>query len=560
MGQEEKPSEVRHDDEIAPYTQPVGGNLRQTKEDQETATYVGENITFVDEETSKELFWTVNKRILACMLGTYFCQSLDKGTLGFASIMGIQDDAHLVGQDYSWLGTILYMGVLVGEYPTNLLLQKLPVAKYVAANVFLWGVVIACSAAAKDFKSLMIVRFLLGMFESCIQPAFIIMTSMWASQNFPKSNSQAPSNIFIAVGGIIAWGASHYVGHSIYSWQLLFLVLGCVTCVWALFIGWWLPDSPMKAKCFTEDQKRMMVERVRTNETGIQNKTYKTYQVLETVKDPVIWCYIMLQITSTLVIGGLGVFSNIIIKSFGFTLLQTQLLNIAQGAVTILVMVGGATLGMDNVIFPLDSNPSIVSQLIQHSPPIIGTAVIFSITPTQQTRVGLLIAFYCTQFYLAQGNLIFSLISRNIAGQTKKSTALAMTFVAWAAGNMTAPQIFQKGDAPRYRAGFTAHFCLYVLFNIFLVILRILLTRRNKAKQAATATALALDGTTDPEQVDGKITHARAFDDLTDKENPDFRLAISSRRSSINKALSRIYKTKFCWIMKAGISAGLCNP
>ena len=101
----------------------------------------------------------------------------------------------------------------------------------------------------------------------------------------------------------------------------------------------------MKAKCFTEDQKRMMVERVRTNETGIQNKTYKTYQALETVKDPVIWCYIMLQITSTLVIGGLGVFSNIIIKSFGFTLLQTQLLNIAQGAVTILVMVGSATLG-----------------------------------------------------------------------------------------------------------------------------------------------------------------------------------------------------------------------
>lgn len=101
----------------------------------------------------------------------------------------------------------------------------------------------------------------------------------------------------------------------------------------------------MKAKCFTEDQKRMMVERVRTNDTGIQNKTYKAYQALETIKDPVIWCYIMLQITSTLVIGGLGVFSNIIIKSFGFTLLQTQLLNIAQGAVTILIMIGGATLG-----------------------------------------------------------------------------------------------------------------------------------------------------------------------------------------------------------------------
>lgn len=45
------------------------------------------------------------------------------------------------------------------------------------------------------------------------------------------------------------------------------------------------------------------------------------------------------------------------------------------------------------------------------------------------------------QFYLAEGNMIFSLISRNMAGQTKKSTTLAMTFIAWAAGNMTAPQV-----------------------------------------------------------------------------------------------------------------------
>jgi hypothetical protein len=100
----------------------------------------------------------------------------------------------------------------------------------------------------------------------------------------------------------------------------------------------------MKAKCFSEDEKRMMIERVRANETGIQNRTYKTYQMLETIKDPVIWCYVMLQITSTLVIGGLGVFSNLIIASFGFTVLQTQLLNIAQGAVTIIVMIGSAAL------------------------------------------------------------------------------------------------------------------------------------------------------------------------------------------------------------------------
>jgi hypothetical protein len=100
----------------------------------------------------------------------------------------------------------------------------------------------------------------------------------------------------------------------------------------------------MKAKCFSEDDKRLMIERVRANDTGIQNKQFKKYQMLEALTDPIVWLYVLLQLSSTLIIGGLGVFSNIIIKSFGFTTLQTQLLNIAQGGVTISVMVGGASL------------------------------------------------------------------------------------------------------------------------------------------------------------------------------------------------------------------------
>jgi hypothetical protein len=109
-------------------------------------------------------------------------------------------------------------------------------------------------------------------------------------------------------------------------------------------MGWYLLDSPIKAKCFTEEEKHLMVEGVRANETGIQNKVFKKYQLLETLKDPVMWCYVFLQMSSTLIIGGLAVFSNIIIQSFGITTLQTQLLNIAQGGVTITVMVGGAAL------------------------------------------------------------------------------------------------------------------------------------------------------------------------------------------------------------------------
>lgn len=98
----------------------------------------------------------------------------------------------------------------------------------------------------------------------------------------------------------------------------------------------------MRAKCFSEEDKRLMVERVRHNETGIQNKKYKKYQIVEALTDPFVWCCVALITVGNLVIGGLGVFSNLIIKQFGFTLLQTQLLNVAQGAITIIVMVGSA--------------------------------------------------------------------------------------------------------------------------------------------------------------------------------------------------------------------------
>ena len=98
-----------------------------------TARYAAGGVE-LDPATSKKLYWKVCGRILPIMLVTYFFQSLDKGTIGLSSIMGIIDDAGLHGSQYNWLGTILYIGILSGEAPQNFLLQKLPVAKFLAAK------------------------------------------------------------------------------------------------------------------------------------------------------------------------------------------------------------------------------------------------------------------------------------------------------------------------------------------------------------------------------------------------------------------------------------------
>ena len=47
--------------------------------------------------------------------------------------------AHLVGQEFCWLISIFYVGYLIAQYPTNVLMQRFPTGKYLAINFTLWG-------------------------------------------------------------------------------------------------------------------------------------------------------------------------------------------------------------------------------------------------------------------------------------------------------------------------------------------------------------------------------------------------------------------------------------
>ncbi len=147
------------------------------------------------------------------------------------------------------------------------------------------------------------------------------------------------------VGGLLAYCFTLITDGPLKSWQWLFLAYGVVSVIFGFFVLWWMPDSPMRAKCFSEDDKHLMVERVRGNQTGLQNRTFKKEQVWDALTDPQTWCYAGIQFTTTLPTSGLGSFANIIINgSLGFTILQTQLLSIVLGAYVMIVLLGSVWL------------------------------------------------------------------------------------------------------------------------------------------------------------------------------------------------------------------------
>lgn len=78
----------------------------------------------------------------------------------------------------------------------------------------------------------------------------------------------------------------------------------------------------------------------------------------------------------------------------------------------------------------------------------------------------------------------------------------------------TGPQVFLSYDAPRYFIAFATHLGCYSLLIVVLIILRTTLSRRNSKRDVAAAVGVREAG-------DDK--HVHAFEDLTDKENPNFR-------------------------------------
>lgn len=66
--------------------------------DREVAEYANATIVEIDEATNRRLKRLIDKRVMVVMVITYLIQTLDKGTMSYASIMGIQEDTHLVGQ------------------------------------------------------------------------------------------------------------------------------------------------------------------------------------------------------------------------------------------------------------------------------------------------------------------------------------------------------------------------------------------------------------------------------------------------------------------------------
>jgi len=213
-------------------------------------------------DDTSALYSKINWRLLPFLLICYLFAYLDRVNIGFAKLqmqsdLGFSDAAYGVGAGIFFIGYVLF------EIPSNLMLPRIGARKTFSRILVLWGITSACMLFVRDVPMFYAMRFLLGIFEAGFAPGMIYYLSCWYG---PQRMARAIAIVFLAgpIGGILGAPASAWLMTSLAGagnlagWQWMFLVEGLPCVVLGLLALKLVPNKPSEATWLTDQERRML--------------------------------------------------------------------------------------------------------------------------------------------------------------------------------------------------------------------------------------------------------------------------------------------------------------
>ncbi|RMZ47795.1 hypothetical protein AFCA_000539 [Aspergillus flavus] len=230
----------------------------------------------------------------------YWLNYLDRNAIALARLNDLEEDLNLSSSEYQTCVSILFVGYLLGQVPSNMLITRVRPSWYMSGCMALWAVVSALTALAKDFKGLLLVRFFLGVTEAPYYPGALYMLSIFYTRKeiATRISILYTGNILAtAFAGLIAAGIFHGMDNlaGISGWQWLFILQGAVTFLIAVLSIFTLPDDPLVTRWLTEEERTLAHERIVADTVGARHQTSTFSGLKEAARDPKIWLFAFMQ-------------------------------------------------------------------------------------------------------------------------------------------------------------------------------------------------------------------------------------------------------------------------
>jgi ACS family tartrate transporter-like MFS transporter len=302
-------------------------------------------VTEIETAVIRKLRW----RILPFLMLLYFVSFLDRVNVGFAAF-SMNKAIGLSSSAYGFGSGIFFLGYVIFQVPSNLIMMRVGARSWIARVVVAWGLVSVASAFVIGPHSFYVLRFLLGLAESGFFPGTILYLSLW----FPTRHRaqaiaffMAAAPLSTAIGSPISGGLMElpkFMG--LMNWQWLYIIEALPAIVLGFLTLKVLTDKPEQARWLDTEERAWLAATLEAERADSRSRSGKVEArgggVWAALCDPRV-------LGLSLVYGGtsaglyvLGLWSPLILKQFGYSALTIGWLNSAPSFVAVVAMIAWA--------------------------------------------------------------------------------------------------------------------------------------------------------------------------------------------------------------------------
>ncbi|KIY00065.1 uncharacterized protein Z520_03750 [Fonsecaea multimorphosa CBS 102226] len=292
-----------------------------------------------DEPRMKKLVRRVDFRIVPLLSFMYLLNYLDRGNVGNAKVLNQEtgDDllqqTHMTPNGYAITLSLFSVAYTLFELPSNWIIKR-----YVRPSVWLgvllvcWGATTLGFAGVHTYAQVIVLRFLIGVFEAGFFPGIVYFTTFWyciEERGLRIAFVAAHANLAGAFGGVIAYGVGHLNGASgLQGFRWLFIIEGIVTVLCALLLIFFLPDYPSRAKWLTQEEKQLFERRLQQQGAGYTKAHATRKEIIETCFSPRMLLHYLIYVINTIPLASFTFYTATIVTGLGYKSLEAQLLTI----------------------------------------------------------------------------------------------------------------------------------------------------------------------------------------------------------------------------------------
>ena len=275
-------------------------------------------------------------RLVPFILAMYIAAFLNRVNVGFAALT-MNHDLGFSPEVYGWGTGVFFLGYLVFEVPSNLIMEKVGARIWMARIMITWALVSMAFAFVQGPVMFAVLRFLLGLAEAGFYPGILLYFTYW----FPAATRARILAVFcmgIPVSNILGAPLSGWLlgieGYGLKGWQWMYLLEGIPTLALGLYVLRGLPDNPRKASFLSLQEKEAVMARLAAEEKP------QLHGFGEMMKDWRVWALIVPDFAIVFGIYSLGFWMPQMVKAMGYSIMETSLVVMIPYAASIAVLWG----------------------------------------------------------------------------------------------------------------------------------------------------------------------------------------------------------------------------